>query len=601
MDSFWRSPVRMLQPNLRMKDAQGLEGRRLVRECRAYGANAILANGGGIVAWYPTSLAYHWHNPYLDHDFVGAVTAETQRLGMRALLRMDWSCLLPAIAEQHWDWLALGPDRRPRLEWGASRNPLYRLCPNRAYWQEYGPRELEEMLERYPVDGFFFNAWDLPLCYCPECQRECRAALGEKIPVKLDWTSDFGRAFLVWRNQRHARFTRELKERIQRLSPQTLLTVDYHLTNDHPHHLGRAGWDGALLTDAVDMVTVEAFNFLDRPHPQWQFWASEEAQMIRSFPQGKPGIVLLTGSERWLGRRPAQPPEQLTENIRQIVAHGAHVCVALSGDFRQEDRKDLPAIKKAFRSLEAGLDVRAFTRPARTVLVYGQRTLDLYGGDQSRERALFHYRGWYEALTESHLNFSVVHDGALEQVLEQHPERSRGAAQSKGRLEVLILPNCACLSRTACRAIETWVREGGVLIATFDTSRFDETGKMRAGFGLKCLQRRPRETVTFPGSWFDVNPAGRSWVGRHTDIFPVSGEFLLTRGPQRGALRLLGWTFNNKPEWSEPETATDQFGIYETRWGKGRVYYLPWTPGKLYHLCRSPEHRELMARLVAGR
>jgi hypothetical protein len=586
MDSFWRLPVRMLQPNLRMRDARGLEGRRLVRECRAYGANAILANGGGIVAWYPTSLSFQWRNPYLDHDFVGAVTDETRRLGMRALLRMDWSCLIPSIVEQHRDWLAWGPDRRPILEWGASRNPLYRLCPNRAYWQEYGPRELEEMLERYAVAGFFFNAWDLPLCYCPECQQACREALGEKIPVKLNWASSFGRAFLVWRNQRHARFTRELKERIQRFSPETLLTVDYHLTNDHPHHLGRAGWDGALLTEAVDMVTVEAFNFLDRPHPQWRYWAAEEAQMIRSFPPGKPGIVLLTGSERWLGRRPAQPPEQLTENIRQIVAHGVHVCVAISGDFRQEDRKALPAIKKAFRSLEAGLEVRAANRPARTILVYSQRTMDLYGGDQARERALFHYRGWYEALTESHVNFSVVHDGALEQVLEK-----------RARLEVLILPNCACLSRTACRAVETWVRQGGVLIATFETSRFTEAGELRSGFGLRCLPRRPRETVTFPGSWFEINPAGRGWVGRHTDIVPVSGEFLLTRGPQRGALRLLRWTFNNKPEWSEPETATNQFGIYETRWGKGRVYYLPWTPGKLYHLCRSPEHRELMRRL----
>src|SRR5436190_12710275 len=83
MDSFWRSPVRMLQPNLRMKDARGLEGRRLVRECRAYGANAILANGGGIVAWYPTSLSYQWRNPYLDHDFVGA--AHGHRAGQRRI------------------------------------------------------------------------------------------------------------------------------------------------------------------------------------------------------------------------------------------------------------------------------------------------------------------------------------------------------------------------------------------------------------------------------------------------------------------------------------------------------------------------------------
>lgn len=587
MDSFWHSPVRMIQPNLRMRDARGLDGRHLVRQCRSYAANAILANAGGIVAWYPTELRYHWRNPLLDHDFVGAVLGQAHRLGMRVLLRMDWSCLIPSIGQQHVDWLALESDGTFMREWASSAHPLMRTCTNRPYWHDYGPRQLEELLHRYPIDGFFFNAWDLPLCYCPDCQRVCREALGETIPQPLEWDTDFGRAFLLWRSKRHADFTADLNRRIKAISPSTLLTVDYHLTNDRPHHLGRAGWDGALLTEAVDMVTVEAFNFLDRPHPQWPYWAAEEAQMIRSFPQGKPGIVLLTGSERWLGRRPAQPPEQLAESIRQVVAHGAYPCVAISGDFRQEDPKALPAIRQTFRALERGEVRRPPRRRPRVALVYSQLTMDLYGGELARERALFHYRGWYEALTESGVRFSVVHDGVLAQVLE-----------ARDAPDTLVLPNCACLSDASCRAVESWLKRGAKLVATFETSRYDERGRQREGFGLACVRRHPHEVVSFPGTWFEVNGLAQAWVRRQATIFPVSGEFLLSGGSKHGALRLLEWTFNNKPEWSEPDGRTDQFGVYSGRWGRGQVIYLPWTPGKLYHLCRSPEHLELMGRLV---
>ncbi len=587
MDPFWHGPVRMIQPNLRMTDARGLDGRDLVRQCRDYGANSILANGGGIVAWYPTDLEFHWRNPYLKRDFVGEVTGEARKLGMRVLLRMDWSCLIPKIGRKHRDWLALDADGKPVVEWPKSSSPLLGTCPNRPYWREFAFQELAEIMGRYPVDGFFFNAWNVPYCHCPECRRACRDELGFALPRRVDWDSEAGRKLLLWRERRHADFTRSLRDRINGFGTRTILTVDYHLANDNPHHLGRAAWDGSLLTEAVDMVTVEAFNFLSRQRPHWKYWAAEEAQMIRSFPQGKPGIVLLSGSERWFGRRPAQPPEQVERDLNQIVAHGAHPCVAFSGDFRQEDPRLLPVVKRFYRRLESeGLPPAASVH-APAALVYAQRTMDIYGGSDCRDRALAHYRGWYEALTERGINFTVLHDGVLGIVLAQ-----------RRRLRTLILPNCACLSDADCAAIDGWVRHGGRLITTFETSRFDERGRKRKGFGLKSVGRLPGKLASMPGSWFDVDRAGRRWADPKSRIFPVGGEFLFTKGTGRGALRLLDWVYNNKPEWSQPDSDTGQFGIYERRWGRGRALYIPWTPGKLYHLSRSPLHGDLLARLV---
>ena len=574
----------MIQPNLRMTDAVGLDGKKLVRQVRSYGANAMLANGGGIVAWYPTKLPYQYRNPLLKGDFVGDVVAETRKLGMKVLFRMDWSGLLPHIGRKHRDWLALDAEGKPILEWKGTKNPLMSTCPSRPYWQEYGPRELEELMSRHHIDGFFFNAWNLPDCRCPECQRDCKSALGEKMPRHVDWSSKFGRALLIWRCRKHADFTRRLNDRIKAFSPDTLLTVDYHLTNDHAM-LGLAAWDATMLTKAVDMVTVEAFNFLSRSRPHWPYWAAESAKMARNFGNDVPGLVLLSGSERGIGRRPAQPPAQMELNIRQIVENGGNPCFAMSGDFRQDDRKCLPVVKRVFRELERSRPPSV--RRAVTALVYPQRTLDMAVKDP-RGTALLEYRGWYEALDSMGAGFTVVHDGSLAQYLAGSPG-----------IKTLVLPNVACLSMETCRAVDEWVRKGGKLVATFESSRCDDLGSRRPGFGLMSIKGRPGNKISIPGTWYQVEQTGRKYVGNHTGIFPASGEFLMMHGGGSGALRLMGWNFNNKPEWAQPEGTTNQLGLYDRRMGRGRVIYLPWKLGKLLHLNGSGEHRDLMMRLVS--
>lgn len=55
---MWPARVRLLQPNLRIADAVGLDVGRLIDALADQGANAVLLNGGGMVAWYPTTLAF---------------------------------------------------------------------------------------------------------------------------------------------------------------------------------------------------------------------------------------------------------------------------------------------------------------------------------------------------------------------------------------------------------------------------------------------------------------------------------------------------------------------------------------------------------------
>jgi hypothetical protein len=94
-----------------------------------------------------------------------------------------------------------------------------------------------------------------------------------------------------------------------------------------------------------------------------------------------------------------------------------------------------------------------------------------------------HTLGWYQALVEARIPFEMVHDRLLD-------------AEHLAPFKTLILPNISALSDEQCRQLANFVRTGGGLVATHETSLRDEWGERRTNFGLAEL--------------FGVNFAGRT-------------------------------------------------------------------------------------------
>src|SRR5438094_4083859 len=55
------------------------------------------------------------------------------------------------------------------------------------------------------------------------------------------------------------------------------------------------------------------------------------------------------------------------------------------------------------------------------------------------------------------------------------------------QFKTLILPNIAALGDAQCEQLRTFVKNGGSLIATYETSLYDEWGVKRKDFGLADL------------------------------------------------------------------------------------------------------------------
>ena len=115
---------------------------------------------------------------------------------------------------------------------------------------------------------------------------------------------------------------------------------------------------------------------------------------------------------------------------------------------------------------------------ARVALVYSQQTAQFYGGEQARQKVEDHTLGYYQALIEARIPFEMVHDRLLD-------------AEHIDRFKVLILPNIAALSDAAVRAApRVSCERGGSIVATHETSLYDEWGVRARGFRTGGSVRR---------------------------------------------------------------------------------------------------------------
>jgi hypothetical protein len=107
---------------------------------------------------------------------------------------------------------------------------------------------------------------------------------------------------------------------------------------------------------------------------------------------------------------------------------------------------------------------------ANVGVVMGQRTQLFYqppgGGDVAQ-----YMQGMYYALVEGRFAFNFIHDDDLA------PENLR-------KYKAVILPNIALLSDEQCRQLRDYVRSGGSLLATFETSMYTDGNERRLNFGL---------------------------------------------------------------------------------------------------------------------
>ena len=95
-------------------------------------------------------------------------------------------------------------------------------------------------------------------------------------------------------------------------------------------------------------------------------------------------------------------------------------------------------------------------------VVWTQQNTDFYGRDATEERTALPYRGVIHALIRARIPYLPVH--------ADHIERDAG------RFSALLLPHLGTLSDAQCAQVRAFVERAGGLLATGESSRYDEWG-----------------------------------------------------------------------------------------------------------------------------
>ena len=430
-------------------------------------ADAACLSAGGCVAFYPTKIEGHYRSRFMKPgtDPFGDLVKGCRDLGMNIIARTDPHGVHQDVATAHPDWLLTGPDGKPRKHWA---DPEYWVtCALGPYNFDFMTRVTEEIMQLYKVDGIFSNRWSgSGMCYCQHCRKNFREFSGMDLPTTNNPQDPARKQYIVWHEKRLFELWRLWNNRIQAINPNA-------------SYIANAG-GGAL--SQLDMKTIGELAptlFADRQArrglmPPWANGKNGKEYRATLGKKAIAGIFSVGIEEPYRWKDSVQNGEEIRLWVMDGLAHDLRPWFT-KFNAKPADKRWLPVVEdiyvwhhrheRYFRNEES---------LARVAIVYSQQTATFYGGPQAHAKVEDPTQGVYQALIEARVPFDMVHDGLLD-------------AAHVSRYKVLILPNIAALSDAQCAQLKAFVEAGGSIVATHETSLYDEWGKRRDDFGLASL------------------------------------------------------------------------------------------------------------------
>ena len=150
---WWKANnLRLIQVNLPAYEAATLNPDSLVKDLVDHSANTLIINAGGIMAFYPTRLPFHYINPYMQKNMLGDVVKKCHANKIRVIVRFDFSRAHESIFKQHPDWFYISPKGERIIN-----TDMYVVSINAPYVQEKAFDIIGEVIDNYAIDGVFLN------------------------------------------------------------------------------------------------------------------------------------------------------------------------------------------------------------------------------------------------------------------------------------------------------------------------------------------------------------------------------------------------------------------------------------------------------------
>jgi hypothetical protein len=475
------------------------------------------------------------------------------------------------------------------------------FCLNSPF-RDWLPEHLIDFLDNLDLDGLYFDdtnwgshdklPW-FPSCCCTHCEKLFREETGLRIPIRVDFSSPDFRKFVNWRSDKLRDFFLHLTRKVKEKHPHAILDFNHYFVLSD----GSASWSDGHPLNPLHLEEVGAHFFIETFGSIRQTGFVSKVARAYGSPFAMWRNTVQTLSECIGSSAPyAEPWSQTLHGLTAMANGGRPQYGGFDGP--------MPLRRELMRSVFAEIKKRVDYIDGETVkyvaLHCSQQSRNFYGPPKgptetkdAREIRLKGILGAYEMLNQSHLLVDMLLDEQLDQ----------------GKLsayKVLFLSNSACLSEAQCDQIRRFVRDGGTVIATHETSLFDEWGQKRENFGLAdifgvnyrgqlgkdsvhgivyvsqdpLLEREFGPVISFAGEESEVSTRPDARV-----------EVLCSRSNLKGERPLDN--FDSKVNYDSGEPA-----ITLCRFGKGKAIYISGDVGEGYQHNPYPVLKRFVARLV---
>jgi hypothetical protein len=550
-------------------------------------SDAATLSAGGCVAYYPTKIPLHYKSKWLGSgDAFGDLVAGCRKLGMVVVARTDPHAVHQDVYDAHPDWIAVEANGQKRRHWAMPE--LWVTCALGPYNFDFMTDVTKEIVTMYQIDGVFSNRWaGSGMCYCEHCTANFHKATGMDLPRTNNPQDPARRAYIGWREQRLFELWRVWDDAIRKINPAARFI---------PNSGGGAAADLDMkyVGEHADILFADrqARSGLAAPWANGKNGKEYRATMGRK-PIG--GIFSVGVEEPYRWKDSVQSGPEIRLWAIDGIANGLRPWFTkFAGDLH--DRRWLPVVEElygwAYRNERY---LRNEAPLARVAMVYSQQTYRHYGGPQARQKVEDHTLGYYQALVESRIPFEMVHDRFFD-------------AERLAAFQCLVLPNVAALSNQQCDQLRAFVGRGGGIVATYETSLYDEWGVRRADFGLSDLFG-----ASFAGA-IDArmqNSYLRLESPRHPILAGLEDAERIINGVSRVHTKTTA-AYPNPPLTLIPSypdlpmeevyprvPKTDIPEVFVRESGKGRVVYFPWDIDRTFWEVLSPDHGKLLRNAVA--
>jgi hypothetical protein len=350
------------------------------------------------------------------------------------------------LYDEHPEWRQVDSEGRPVAAHEGSWGKI--LCLNSPY-KEHLLGMMTRLVETHDIDGFFIDMtfFHANPCYCESCTSLFQAKHGAAPPTKEDWDDPLYRAFVQFRLDTNHLFVRDICQTIKRLNPDLFLSGQtVALGREADYLYSDIYFGGGYLHMSVCTRLAAAISRL------------------------MPEIGLMTRPGTHADAPNMKSLDHLRSEAFTALANGG--AVMFFDIMFPDGTVQAPMWERIGRVLEEMHECEPWLggTPMKSVAVlYSERSRIWYGRDDRVNRYDNHFFGACRALIEDHVPYEIILD-VTEETLAGY--------------QVLVLPNAACLSAEEVKTIRAFVRGGGGLVCTGNTSLWDERGEPGDNFQL---------------------------------------------------------------------------------------------------------------------